>query len=147
MNILAYQAAVMEMSIYPEAGTGSKDALAYAVLGLNGESGEVAEVLKKIMRSRLACTYDTMSLESRLRLIEELGDALWYIVAIAVELHVTMEDVMLYNYLKLYARSPKGQVPWIISNRREDEVGELVMGLEENFSQLLNTGDNDDDNK
>lgn len=74
--------------------------LNYSVLGLNGEAGEVADALKKL-------NYHGHSI-SQSGLIEELGDALWYIASIAHDLEVSLSDVANVNMRKLWSRYPEG---------------------------------------
>ena len=47
MELREYQTKAMSTAIYPRHGVAG---LAYVSLGLNGEAGEVAEVIKKIIR-------------------------------------------------------------------------------------------------
>lgn len=70
--------------------------LLYTVLALAGEAGELANKLKKFMRSNT--DVDTMVLA------DELGDNLWYVSAIAAELNMTLEEVADMNLTKLKAR-------------------------------------------
>lgn len=71
--------------------------LSYATGKLNGESGEVIEEVQKALRDGDV----TSRHEAKL---DELGDVLWYVFAVAQELGVTIEDVMNYNVKKLDAR-------------------------------------------
>ena len=89
-----YQGAAMAFKD-PEQGD-----LNYSVLGLNGEAGEVADALKKL-------NYHGHSI-SQSGLIEELGDALWYIASIAHDLEVSLSDVANVNMRKLWSRYPEG---------------------------------------
>ena len=89
-----YQGAAMTFKD-PEQGD-----LNYSVLGLNGEAGEVADALKKL-------NYHGHSI-SQSGLIEELGDALWYIASIAHDLEVSLSDVANVNIRKLWSRYPEG---------------------------------------
>lgn len=76
------------------------DCLLNYTIGLAGESGEVAELVKKYV------FHDHKYNEDRLR--EELGDVLWYAVAICTVLNLRLEDVMQTNVDKLKARHPGG---------------------------------------
>ena len=76
--------------------------LAYLVLGLNGECGEVAEHVKKRLRHGKAL--------DRNELKKELGDALWYLSVLSYELGFRLEDVAADNIVKLKARYPGGFV-------------------------------------
>ncbi len=46
MRFSEYQQAALETAIYPDKGNN----IVYPVLGLTGESGEVAEKIKKVIR-------------------------------------------------------------------------------------------------
>ena len=71
-----------------------------AVYGLNGEAGEIIDLLKKH-------EFQGHDLPDE-RLIEELGDLLWYCALLADALGVELEDVMRRNIEKLKARYPDG---------------------------------------
>ncbi len=92
-----------EVARYPEVGTGSTAALTYAILGLNGEAGEVAEKFKKILRDKGG----VVSPEDRDAIKKELGDVLWYLSAISGELGLGLEDVAEGNISKLFDRAAR----------------------------------------
>jgi NTP pyrophosphatase (non-canonical NTP hydrolase) len=75
----------------------------YCVLGLNGEAGEIAEKLKKQIRSGKV----TITPEFREELSKEIGDVLWYIAQLCTELDLTLEDVMDQNLHKLRSRQER----------------------------------------
>jgi NTP pyrophosphatase (non-canonical NTP hydrolase) len=71
-------------------------------LGLAGESGEVADLVKKYLYpSKPGDGNDT-----RERLIDELGDVLWYVAVLAIALNIDLEDIAVQNIAKLAARHP-----------------------------------------
>jgi NTP pyrophosphatase (non-canonical NTP hydrolase) len=72
------------------------DYLINAALGLTGESGEVADHIKKHFHQGHPLNAD--------KLIEELGDVLWYAAELAEELGVTLDLVMQLNLKKLESR-------------------------------------------
>lgn len=74
--------------------------LAYLTLGLVGETGEVAEHIKKHLRHGKLLDRDALR--------KELGDAQWYIAVLSHELGFKLEDVGAENILKLKARYPQG---------------------------------------
>ncbi len=96
MNFKEYQEAAGSTALYPR----RLDNLEYPTLGLAGEAGEVANVVKKIQRDFGGEITD----EIRLRLKDELGDVLWYISACADELGITLSDIAEYNVGKLAKR-------------------------------------------
>ena len=68
-------------------------------LGLVGEAGEVAELVKKH-------TFHGVSMGGRLQ--EELGDVLWYLAALCEECGLSLDAVAEQNVAKLKARYPEG---------------------------------------
>jgi NTP pyrophosphatase (non-canonical NTP hydrolase) len=93
MNLNEYQNLAMETAIYPNKGNN----LYYPTLGLNGESGEFANLVKKMERDGV---FDPE------KAIDELGDVLWYVSCCAYELDMTLEEIALYNLEKLRKRYP-----------------------------------------
>ena len=87
--------------------------LANAALGLTGEAGEVADIIKK----HLYQGHDLYPSE----VIEELGDVLRYIALMADYFNVTLGFVMQQNITKLKARYPEGFDPVRSVNREDDE--------------------------
>ncbi len=106
MEFNQYQEAANETALYP------KDiALLYTALGLNGEAGEVAEIIKKMVRS------ETPLEEVRGKIARELGDVLWYISALAGEIGLTMETIAKANLAKLKNREENET----LTGEREDD--------------------------
>lgn len=71
----------------------------YAVIGMLGEAGEVAEWHKKVNLRRVLKTDLTDT-----DLLGELGDVLYYLTRAAMLKGWTLDDVMSYNESKLTAR-------------------------------------------
>jgi NTP pyrophosphatase (non-canonical NTP hydrolase) len=67
----------------------------YPAMGLAGESGEVANDVKKYMRRGI----DLHQLKGRA--VEELGDVLWYVAALSDDLGLRMDTIMHNNLAKL----------------------------------------------
>jgi NTP pyrophosphatase (non-canonical NTP hydrolase) len=80
-------------------------------LGLTGESGEFADIVKK-------ARYQGHELD-REKLIEELGDILWYIFEGARTLGVEPSEIARVNIKKLEKRYPEGFDPNKSINREE----------------------------
>ena len=74
--------------------------LVWNALGLAGEAGEVAELVKKGILHQHGLDHD--------RLKNELGDVLWYAAALCTRLGVDMGEVMQANIDKLLERYPNG---------------------------------------
>lgn len=86
---------VKGMKVYPE-----KHAIVYPALGLSGESGEIAEKVKKWLRGDKELDKGA--------LLKELGDPLWYITSLADDLGFTLQDVVDANVEKLTSRKDRG---------------------------------------
>lgn len=99
-----YQMRARETAIYTNKVYGAAGAIQYATLGLVGEAGEIANKVKKIVRDHNG----NLTPEVREALIEELGDVLWYVANLALELHVDLGNVADRNILKLSGRSERG---------------------------------------
>ncbi|NBI29110.1 nucleoside triphosphate pyrophosphohydrolase family protein [Chengkuizengella marina] len=82
------------------AGLESENLLLNAALGLCGESGEVADQLKKHI-------FQGHELNKN-KLKKELGDVLWYVAAGSEALRVSLEDIAKGNIAKLEKRYPNG---------------------------------------
>ncbi|HET8991971.1 MAG TPA: nucleoside triphosphate pyrophosphohydrolase family protein [Candidatus Saccharimonadales bacterium] len=80
-----------------------KDTLHW-VLGINGEAGEVAEKVKKIIRDQNGVFTD----EDKSELSKEIGDVLWYLAVFAHQLGYSLEDVASANLAKLSSRKDRG---------------------------------------
>ncbi len=84
-------------------GDDFKDMLHW-VLGLNGEAGEVAEKLKKIIRDKQGVVSD----EDKQQLAKEAGDVLWYLASFAHEIGYSLDDIASQNLEKLQSRKARG---------------------------------------
>lgn len=96
MNFEDYQSEASQTALYPK----RLQNLEYPTLGLTGEAGEVANIVKKIQRDHGGVVTD----EIRDKLKDELGDVLWYISACADELGLTLAEIAEYNVGKLARR-------------------------------------------
>jgi NTP pyrophosphatase (non-canonical NTP hydrolase) len=96
MTFEEYQSKASVTALYPK----RLNNLEYPTLGLAGEAGEVANIVKKIQRDFGGETTE----EIRHKLKDELGDVLWYISACADELDLSLEEIAQFNVQKLAAR-------------------------------------------
>ena len=96
MNFEDYQTEASQTALYPRRLAN----LEYPTLGLAGEAGEVANIVKKIQRDHGGVIND----EIRGKLQDELGDVLWYISACADELGLTLTEIAEFNVRKLAKR-------------------------------------------
>lgn len=74
--------------------------IAIDALGLAGEAGEVADLIKKYIGHGHPV--------DREKVAKELGDVLWYCAALATDYGLTLEDIATANVRKLEARYPQG---------------------------------------
>jgi NTP pyrophosphatase (non-canonical NTP hydrolase) len=96
MNFDEYQSEASQTALYPHRYSNVE----YPTLGLTGEAGEVANIVKKIQRDHDGVITDDI----RAKLKDELGDVLWYISACADELGLTLNEIAEYNVEKLAKR-------------------------------------------
>ncbi|PIR87213.1 MAG: hypothetical protein COU11_01515 [Candidatus Harrisonbacteria bacterium CG10_big_fil_rev_8_21_14_0_10_49_15] len=102
MTFDQYQEFTKKTAVYPTVG----QSYVYPVMGLAGETGEVAEKVKKIFRDS-----DGVVTEERRDMIKkELGDVLWYVSQVAAEFGLSLEDVASHNMEKLLSRVETGTV-------------------------------------
>lgn len=83
------------------------------ILGLSGETGEVLEKFKKIIRDKNG-KFDNDDVKE---IVKELGDVLWYVSAISKYLGVTLEEVAINNLDKLNSRKNRGELKGSGDNR------------------------------
>lgn len=102
MDFEQYQSAARQTAQYPDMGRN----LAYPTLGLAGETGEVAERVKKMIRD----DGGVLTSERRDALKAELGDVLWYVAALCSELELSMGEVAEYNVRKLLDRRARNVI-------------------------------------
>lgn len=93
-------------------GDDFKDLLHW-VLGLNGEAGEVAEKVKKIIRDKGG----VISPEDKQELAKEAGDVLWYLAVLAHDLDMSLEQIATANLHKLQSRQARGVLGGAGDNR------------------------------
>lgn len=96
----AYQTAALRTASPKDA----RNELLHLVLGLVGESGEVAEKFKKWIRDEDS---DELRLD-REDLQKELGDVLWYLAVLADYLGLQLDDIATANVTKLASRQQRG---------------------------------------
>ncbi len=77
--------------------------MANAALGLTGESGEVSDYIKKVL-------FHGHDLD-KTKVMDELGDVLWYVALMADAIEVPLSTIMAANIEKLKARYPDGFDP------------------------------------
>ncbi len=90
------------------------DMLMNAALGICGEGGEVADMVKK-------ATFQGHELDKE-HLAKELGDVAWYIAVGAYAIGYDFETILQMNIDKLKARYPDGFESARSRNRKEGDV-------------------------
>jgi NTP pyrophosphatase (non-canonical NTP hydrolase) len=93
-DLYQFQQDALASAVYPDQG--KLNGLIYAVLGLTGEAGELANKLKKHLRSGT-------SVDNQV-LLDEAGDVQWYLAAVARELNSTLNQMAEMNIKKLRQR-------------------------------------------
>ena len=122
MNFDEYDERAAETAVYPEAGKFREIAeteimgyegnlmvtkgLSYVALGLTEEAGEFAGHLKKALRD----DDGFVTFERRERLLDELGDVLWYVSRAANELGWSLQLIAERNVEKLQSRKERGKI-------------------------------------
>ena len=99
LTFAEYSEKALSTSICPD----NMDIL-YPLIGLSGETGEVAEKVKKVYRDKNGQFSD----EDRFEIIKELGDCIWYINKMVVDLGFTLNDCAIHNLNKCYRRREEG---------------------------------------
>jgi NTP pyrophosphatase (non-canonical NTP hydrolase) len=96
MTFREYQLEAKRTCAFPD----KENTFIYATLGLVGETGEVAEKIKKIWRDKNKQVTD----EDRLEVKKEMGDVLWYLSQLAEEIGINFDDVAQTNLEKIQSR-------------------------------------------
>lgn len=102
MNFKEYQKESRKTAVYPDQGKN----YIYPLLGLAGESGEVVEKFKKMIRNNDGVMDDKI----RESIKKEFGDLLWYIAQICTEIGIDLDDVAVTNIEKLKDRTKRGVI-------------------------------------
>lgn len=108
MELNEYQAAALTTAVYPE-----DKRIIYPALGMNGEAGEVADKVKKVIRDN----EQEFTQENKLAIAYEVGDVLWYCATMAHDLGYTLEEVAKMNIHKLQSRQQRGKLGGSGDNR------------------------------
>jgi NTP pyrophosphatase (non-canonical NTP hydrolase) len=108
MEFSEYQERTKRTAMYP--GLFSADSFkldwVYPALGLAGETGEILDEFKRVLRD----DHFVLSDERRDRLVKELGDCLWYIAQLALQSGLNLDDIARTNLAKLESRLDRKKV-------------------------------------
>lgn len=88
--------------------------IATLALGVSGESGEVADHIKKW----IGHNHDL----DKNKMLKELGDVLWYVAVLSNALGFSLQEVAEANIAKLMARYPHGFSVEASKNRKPGDV-------------------------
>ncbi|AEB12108.1 nucleoside triphosphate pyrophosphohydrolase family protein [Marinithermus hydrothermalis] len=105
MTLNEYQTQARRTALYPEEAW-----LVYPTLGLAGEAGELANKIKKLLRDHADARAALEDAALREEVLQELGDVLWYVAAVASDLGVPLEEVARMNLAKLSSRMARGRI-------------------------------------
>lgn len=100
MDFSTYQKKALTFASYPNQGNNPS----FIALGLAGETGEVADKIKKLYRDRNGTVDDVFREEIK----KELGDVLWYLAMMCTELGLDFGDVAHHNLTKIASRQQRG---------------------------------------
>lgn len=96
MNLSYYLKFAKSTALYPNIGKN----WTYTLIGLGGEVGELMNIIKKISRD----DNNIVTQEKRNKIIDELGDIIWYFVMLCDEFQIDPDVVLSYNIYKLRKR-------------------------------------------
>lgn len=103
IDFKTYQSKAKETSQNTIIGNNS---LMYPILGLIGETGEIAEKIKKIYRDKDGL----FSNEDFELLKKEIGDVLWYISELATQFNFSLSEIAEINIEKLQSRKARNVI-------------------------------------
>ena len=98
-----YQKKAVSFAIYP-----ATHKVLYPALGLCGETGEVAEKVKKQVRDGVF---------NRHEVAKELGDVLWYLSNLANDIGYNLDEIADMNIEKLTSRKNRDKIKGSGDNR------------------------------
>lgn len=84
------------------------------VLGLTGEAGEVADMVKKWVFHEKELDMEHFK--------KELGDVMWYMAMICYSMGLDLDEILQMNVDKLKARYPEGFDTARANNRAEGDI-------------------------
>jgi len=100
MNFKDYQLKSRRTAVYPKIG----EKYVYPLLGLAGESGELIDKLKHVIRDKSR----KFTKEDKTEIAKEMGDVLWYLTQLATELGLSLDQIAEENIAKLVSRKKRG---------------------------------------
>ena len=110
MTFDEYQERALTTAIFNDHGLND---LMHWVLGINGEAGEIAEKLKKIIRDKNG----EVSEDDKTEILKEIGDVLWYLAVLTNHLESSFKEVAESNLAKLADRKKRDMIKGQGDNR------------------------------
>lgn len=121
MNFNEYQKRAVSTNMKGVDEENNLPSIARLTLGLAGESGEVAEKVKKILRGDYKNSFyvdpNKISPVIANSVGKELGDVLWYLAVLAREFGFDLDDIATQNLRKLAKRYTEGKLQGEGDNR------------------------------
>ena len=109
MELNYYQTKALLTAVYP-----AEYAIIYPALGMNGEAGEVADKVKKIIRDTEVVKDSNGKIildeNQRKNIALEIGDVLWYVATLSYDIGLSLEEVANLNIEKLESRQQRGKL-------------------------------------
>lgn len=100
MNMRYYQ----QRALSTARDKNSKNELFHLLLGLSGETGEIMEKAKKVVRDKESNFDDDFKQDVK----KELGDVLWYVAVLSSYFDIDLDEVANTNLEKLASRKSRG---------------------------------------
>ena len=113
MTFKDYQKTAIKTDVFEGDKSVGSHAFIAKLLGLVGETGEVAEKFKKIYRDHEGHITPQQTEEMK----KELGDILWYLSSIADYLDLELDEIASLNIEKLASRKTRGVLKGSGDNR------------------------------
>ena len=101
MTFNEYQQQALKTAIYPQ-----NYKIVYPSIGLSGETGEVSEKIKKVLRDNNG----NFSKDKCQEIAKELGDCLWYIANLSSDIGYSLDDIAEMNINKIISRQQNNQI-------------------------------------
>jgi NTP pyrophosphatase (non-canonical NTP hydrolase) len=100
----------MEFKEYEEVAMSTKvgwnnNEILYPLIGMCGETGEVADKIKKVIRDK-----NGDFSEDKIEILKEIGDTLWYMTALCNDLGYSLEDAANINLYKIIKRRTENTI-------------------------------------
>lgn len=104
-----YQKMTRKTAVYPHKGKN----FIFPAIGLFGESGEIANKIKKVVRD----DSNKITNERKEEIAGEVGDMLWYTAQLLTELKINFSDVVNHNLVKISKRVKENKIHGSGDNR------------------------------